>query len=135
MFSSKDPIEKNIKLADDLGLKENEKARFINLMVQKDFEKELVQKDFEKEKELVQKDFEKEKELVQKDFEKALMQKDFEKELVQKDFEKELVQKDFEKELVQKDFEMKTSCLVALHRRQLSAISKRFVGIISEKVL
>ena len=86
MFSSKDPIEKNIKLADDLGLKENEKARFINLMVQKDFEKELVQKDFEK-------------------------------------------------ELVQKDFEMKTSCLVALHRRQLSAISKRFVGIISEKVL
>jgi hypothetical protein len=60
----------------------------------------------------------------------TMAQKDFEKELAQKDFEKELAQKDFEKEkeLAQSDMQHKLSGLESLRRRDLSAISKRFVG-------
>ena len=50
--------------------------------------------------------------------------------MAQKDFEKELAQKDFEKEkeLAQSDMQHKLSGLESLRRRDLSAISKRFVG-------
>jgi len=87
-------MEEYIKMADDFGLKDNDKVRlvFTMAMAQKDFEKELAQKDFEKEKELAQKDFEK------------------------------------EKELAQSDMQHKLSGLESLRRRDLSAISKRFVG-------
>jgi len=85
-------VEQYIKIADNLGLKENEKVRLVNLMTLKDYEKE--------------------RELTQKDVEK----------------EKELAQKDFEKELMQKDMQQKLSGLESLRRRDLSAISKRFVG-------
>ena len=94
-------MEEYIKMADDFGLKDNDKVRLVFTMAQKDFEKE--------------------KELAQKDFEKELAQKDFEKELAQKDFEKE-------KELAQSDMQHKLSGLESLRRRDLSAISKRFVG-------
>jgi len=96
-------MEEYIKMADDFGLKDNDKVRLVFTMAQKDSEKEkeLAQKDFEKE--LAQKDFEKEKELAQKDFEK-------------------------EKELAQSDMQHKLSGLESLRRRDLSAISKRFVG-------
>jgi len=92
-------MEEYIKMADDFGLKDNDKVRLVFTMAQKDFEKELAQKDFEKE-------------LAQKDFEKK----------------KELAQKDFEKELAQSDMQHKLSGLESLRRRDLSAISKRFVG-------
>ena len=87
-------MEEYIKMADDFGLKDNDKVRLVFTMAQKDFEKE---------KELAQKDFEKEKELAQKDSEK-------------------------EKELAQSDMQHKLSGLESLRRRDLSAISKRFVG-------
>ena len=96
-------MESYINIADELGLKDNTKVRFVTLMTEKDYEKELAQKDYEKE-------------LTQKDFEKELAQK-----LAQKDFEKE-------KELAQKDAQQKLSGLQSLRRRELSAISKRFVG-------
>ena len=103
-------MEEYISMADKLGLKDNKKVRLVNSMIQKDYEKVLAQKDFEKV-------------LAQKDFEKELAQKDFEKEreLAQKDFEKE-------KELAQKDMQHKLSGFESLRRRDLSAISKRFVG-------
>ena len=85
-------MEEYIKMADDFGLKDNDKVRLVFTMAQKDFEKE-----------------------------KELAQKDFEKELAQKDFEKE-------KELAQSDMQHKLSGLESLRRRDLSAISKRFVG-------
>jgi len=76
-------MEEYIKMADDFGLKDNDKVRLVFTMAQKDFEKE--------------------------------------KELAQKDFEKE-------KELAQNDMQHKLSGLESLRRRDLSAISKRFVG-------
>ena len=98
-------MEEYISMADKLGLKDNKKVRLVNLMIQKDYEKVLAQKDFEKElaQKVAQKDFEKEKELMQKDFET-------------------------EKKLNQKDMQYKISGLESLRRRDLSAISKRFVG-------
>ena len=109
-------MEEYISMADKLGLKDNKKVRLVNSMIQKDYEKVLAQKDFEKElaQKVAQKDFEKKKELAQKDFEK-------ERELAQKDFEKE-------RELAQKDMQHKLSGFESLRRRDLSAISKRFVG-------
>ena len=76
-------MEEYIKMADDFGLKDNDKVRLVFTM--------------------------------------AMAQKDFEKELAQKDFEKE-------KELAQSDMQHKLSGLESLRRRDLSAISKRFVG-------
>ena len=63
-------VEQYIKMADSLGLKENKKVRLVNMMTQKDFEKELMQK----------------------------------------------------------EMQQKLSGLQSLRRRELSAISKRFVG-------